>query len=265
MIGPETPPDETHRLEALQALFLLDTEPEDDFDAVVRLGQRLLGVPTCLVTLVDGERQWFKARAGLDATETPRAVSFCGHAILQGGPFVVLDASKDPRFHDNPLVTGPPFIRFYAGMPLTLPSGYRIGTVCALSPEPRTRLDDAGLQALAALADQALTAVTVRALRRELDRTRIDADRFRGALSFLPIPVAFTDADGTIETCNDAFVAWCGVDMPEGRPAREVLPLGGWSPAAMTAGEQVLALPNDRGALRIQRDVRGFVLIGEPA
>jgi signal transduction histidine kinase len=142
MLPPALSPDETERLAALQALDLLDTPAEARFDRLTRLAARLFGVPIVLVTLVDRERQWFKSRHGLDLGETGRNVSFCGHAILQAEPFIVPDAAQDPRFADNPLVVGTPFIRFYAGMPVASPDGYRVGTLCLIDRQPRTLTAD---------------------------------------------------------------------------------------------------------------------------
>ena len=132
------PADEDERLSALRALLLLDTPPEERFDRLARFVAEQLDVPIALLTLVDGQRQWFKARVGLDATETPRDISFCGHAIMKNDVFIVEDASRDPRFSDNPLVTGEPHIRFYAGAPLSAPGGHRIGTLCVIDTVPRT-------------------------------------------------------------------------------------------------------------------------------
>lgn len=112
MLAPPTPIDETQRLRSLTTLCILDTLPEERFDRITRLACRAFGVPIALVSLVDRERQWFKSKQGLNACETPREVSFCGHAILQEGAFVVPDAFLDERFHDNPLVTGAPHVRF---------------------------------------------------------------------------------------------------------------------------------------------------------
>lgn len=137
MIAAPIPEDEQSRLEALHALLVLDTPPEERFDRIVAFAAREFQVPIALVSLVDGERQWFKGRVGLDLCETPRDVSFCGHTILQEGLLVVEDALHDPRFHDNPLVTDGPGIRFYAGVPLTLPCGHRIGSLCIIDSEPR--------------------------------------------------------------------------------------------------------------------------------
>ena len=184
------PVDERFQLDALDALDLLDSGPDPDFDAIVALGRRLLDVPICLVTLVAAERQWFKANAGLAATETGRDVSFCGHAILKPEILVVPDARRDERFHDNPLVTGAPFIRFYAGAPIRLPNGYTVGTVCAISPEPREGFAPEDAALLDGLARLALGLISVRGLRRELDRERAERQRALGALDLLDAPVA---------------------------------------------------------------------------
>lgn len=143
MIKPPIPVDELLRLETLRKLKVLDTNPEERFDRVTRLAKRLFGTPIALVSLVDAERQWFKSHQGLEATETPRDISFCGHAILEDEILVVGDAHDDERFHDNPLVTSNPSIRFYAGYPLTAPNGSKVGTLCVIDDKPRDlRPDD---------------------------------------------------------------------------------------------------------------------------
>jgi diguanylate cyclase (GGDEF)-like protein len=139
---PDVPQDETQRLRALHGLSILDTPPEERFDRFTRLARRLFGVPIALVSLVDSERQWFKSRQGLEATETPREISFCGHAILGTRALVVPDALEDERFADNPLVTGAPHIRFYAGHPIAAPDGHKLGTVCLIDREPRDLASD---------------------------------------------------------------------------------------------------------------------------
>jgi GAF domain-containing protein len=131
------PPRDAERLQALHALLILDTPPEERFDRIVRFAADEFGVPMALISLVDSQRQWFKARLGLAACETSREVSFCGHAILAPEVFVVEDTLADPRFADNPLVTGDPHLRFYAGAPLALPSGHLAGTLCVLDTAPR--------------------------------------------------------------------------------------------------------------------------------
>lgn len=132
------PPDEAHRLARLQALAVLDTAPEPVFDALTRLASQVCGVPIALVSLIDAERQWFKAATGLaGVSETPRDVAFCSHAILGTEVMEVHDARQDPRFERNPLVCDDPHIRFYAGAPIALDDGTRVGTLCVIDREPR--------------------------------------------------------------------------------------------------------------------------------
>jgi diguanylate cyclase (GGDEF)-like protein len=151
MIEPEFPPDEARRLQSLRELGVLYTPAEDRFDRITRLASRLLNVPMSMVSLVDGTSQWFKSSRGLEATETSRAVSFCGHAILGDDTMVVPDARSDPRFSDNPLVTGEPHIRFYAGHPLRGSDGSKLGTLCVIDRQPR-HLGPADLEVLRDLA-----------------------------------------------------------------------------------------------------------------
>ena len=150
--------DETARLKSLQSLRILDSRGEERFDRITRMAQRVFGVDICLVSLVDADRQWFKSRQGIEATETRRDISFCGHAIIEDKLFIIGDASRDPRFADNPLVTGEPHIRFYAGCPIRGPHGYRIGTLCLIDRNPRgLSIDDQEtLRDLAALVEDEL-------------------------------------------------------------------------------------------------------------
>ncbi|HEV8639669.1 MAG TPA: GAF domain-containing protein [Methylomirabilota bacterium] len=152
------PKDEARRLQALRRLGLLDTEPEERFDRLTRLAATLFDAPIALVGLIDADRQWFKSTHGLDAREVPREVSFCAHAIHGNDVMVVPDATLDPRFADNPGVTGGPRIRAYVGYPLAVADGSRVGTLCILDPRPR-QLDGAALQLfrdLGALVEQEL-------------------------------------------------------------------------------------------------------------
>jgi diguanylate cyclase (GGDEF)-like protein len=137
MITPATPVDELLRLETLRNLKILDTDPEERFDRVTRLAKRIFGTEIALVSLVDSDRQWFKSYQGLEVTETPRDISFCGHAILGDQVMVVNDTHTDERFRDNPLVSADPSIRFYAGCPLSAPNGSKLGTLCVIDSKPR--------------------------------------------------------------------------------------------------------------------------------
>lgn len=137
MLPAPIPADDAERLRALRELLILDTPPEERFDRIVAFAAEEFDIPIALISLIDAQRQWFKARIGLEACETSREISFCGHAILQPELFEVLDAARDPRFADNPLVVGAPHIRFYIGAPLTMPGGARIGTLCLIDTQPR--------------------------------------------------------------------------------------------------------------------------------
>jgi diguanylate cyclase (GGDEF)-like protein/PAS domain S-box-containing protein len=132
------PDNEGERLAALRRYMLLDTVPEPEFDRITALAAKLFDVPIALVSLVDADRQWFKSCIGLDATQTDRDVAFCAHALFDAQPLVVQDALADVRFAYNPLVTGDPFIRFYAGAPLVTREGFALGTLCIIDRKPRT-------------------------------------------------------------------------------------------------------------------------------
>jgi GAF domain-containing protein len=139
VIAAPTPPNEQARLESLARYEVLDTEPEQGFDDLTALASHICECPVALVTLVDAKRQWFKSRHGIDATETPRELSFCGHTILHTAPMVVPDTALDARFFDNPLCTDGPRVRFYAGAPLITPDGHALGTLCVVDQAPRHR------------------------------------------------------------------------------------------------------------------------------
>jgi anti-sigma regulatory factor (Ser/Thr protein kinase) len=135
-------PDETARLAALRQYRILDTEPERAFDDLALLASYICRTPIALISVVDADRQWFKARKGVAFTETSRAVSFCSHAIEQRGLFIVEDARADERFRNNPLVTDGPYVRFYAGAPLLTRDGHALGTLCVIDRVPRTLSPD---------------------------------------------------------------------------------------------------------------------------
>lgn len=161
MLAPAKPALEDERMHALHALNILDTQPEERFDRLTRLARRLFDVPIALVSLVDSNRQWFKSCQGLAITETPRDVSFCAHAILSDQILMIPDAGSDERFQDNPLVTGEPKIRFYAGCPLKVGNGSNVGTLCLLDTRPRVLdAEERGLlRDLASMAEQEIAAL----------------------------------------------------------------------------------------------------------
>ena len=202
MIAAPIPQDDTERLAALHSLGLLDTPPEERFDRITRLLTLVMRVPMAFLSLVDADRQWFKSSCGLSTPETPRAVSFCGHAILSDEAMVVPDAAEDERFRDNPLVTGQPHIRFYAGHPLHGPGGHKVGTLCIADMRPRTLQADEleALGEIARIVERELGLVEAVHLQRELLASQrlllhelTQASRY--VLSLLPEPT-----DGAVRT-----------------------------------------------------------------
>ena len=151
MLAPATPKNEEYRLASLYALRILDTAQEERFDRVTRLAKTLFNVPIALISLVDKDRLWIKSCIGLDTKEIPRDISFCGHTINHNEALIVEDLLTDSRFSDNPLVTAPPNLRFYAGHPITSPSGDNIGTLCVIDKQAKTLSQDD----IIALADMA--------------------------------------------------------------------------------------------------------------
>ncbi|WP_165856444.1 GAF domain-containing protein [Marinobacter sp. JSM 1782161] len=156
MKAPPLAPDEPQRIDSLRALRVLDTPVEERFERITRLAQKFYGVAIAAITLVDEDRQWFKSIQGLEAKATERRVSFCGHALLEDDIFVVEDTLRDERFDDNPLVAGPPHIRFYAGLPLRVQQRIPVGTLCVIDSRPHatSEFDFSVLRDLAALAER---------------------------------------------------------------------------------------------------------------
>ena len=165
------PEDEQERIEALQRYRILDTEPEEAFERIVRLCERVFQVPVAFVSLVERHRQWFKAVRGLDLCETDREIAFCSYVIYHGSTLVVEDAKRDPRFAENPLVKQPPGVRFYAGAPLTVEGGKTIGTLCLAGYEPRS-LRPEELDTLEELAALAVDELDLRLAAYQLDEER---------------------------------------------------------------------------------------------
>jgi GAF domain-containing protein len=161
MLAAPIPANDKERLAALRELLILDTPPEARFDKVVRFAAEEFDMPIALLSLIDENRQWFKANVGLDTCETGRDISFCAHAILQPDIFVIPDSRADERFADNPIVTGEPHVIFYAGAPLTLASGFSVGTLCLIDHKPR-ELDATELAILSTLRDLLLEELEAR-------------------------------------------------------------------------------------------------------
>jgi len=206
------PPDELDRLSMLDALHLLDTPPEPVFDRVTRLASRMLDVPMAMFSLVDADRQWFKSRVGMESAETPREYAFCAHAIGMSTPLVVQDAREDGRFSDNPLVNGPPNIRFYAGVPIRTTAGLAIGTLCALDTRPRTLSEDeaALLNDLAAILTKEVQyrermAVAREQLARSNEVLGASEARFRSVFDIASVGIALVAPDGGWISVNKAL------------------------------------------------------------
>ncbi|MFC3605140.1 sensor domain-containing diguanylate cyclase [Deinococcus soli (ex Cha et al. 2016)] len=221
MIAAPTPPEEAARLLDLARYHVLDTAREEPFNRITRLAARILRTPVAVINFVDQYRQWGKAMVGLTDTEAPREQSFCAWTIGSDQPFVVENATTDPRFHDNPMVTGDPHIHMYAGAPLTTPAGHRIGTLCVTHyrPHPLSSEDLQSLQDLAALAMQELelrrslldAARAVDAQRRQAEELRQVLDHTRvveGISSLMDLDLPFEDALETAASLvSDAIAA----------------------------------------------------------
>ncbi|ATS24067.2 PAS domain S-box protein [Xanthomonas phaseoli pv. phaseoli] len=212
------PANDAQRVDAVRRLEVLDTEAEAEFDDIAWLAAHVTGAPMALVSLLDANRQWFKARCGTDLEGTPRSVSFCSHTVMGTELMEVPDAEADPRFVNNPLVTNAPGVRSYAGVPLIGREGYAYGTLCTLSTRSRV-LDDQQKQALIRLARQAVSQLEAR-------RDRLAAQAQRKTLSMLleamPDGVVACGTDGLLREFNHAARQWHGADP-------RVLPPAQWA------------------------------------
>jgi GAF domain-containing protein len=216
------PLEEDQRLARLRALQVLDTPPEPVFDSLARMASMLCGVPIALLCLVDAQRQWFKASIGLDGlVETPREQGLCAHAIQRDAPLAVRDARQDRRFAGHALVRGAPAIRFYAGVPLVLPGGARIGTLCVMDRQVR-ELGAEPLRQLEALAQVAVQALQMRCHLMEHALTVRSAHaaqleeseaRHRAILDAQSELVSQARADGTLIYVNPAYAQHFGLSV----------------------------------------------------
>jgi len=226
MKGP-LPRNEAARLEALRQYQILDTEPEVAFDDLTRLAAQLCSTPIALVSLVDESRQWFKSKVGLEATETPRDLAFCAHAILQPHEVLLVpDTLADERFTTNPLVNSAPYIRFYAGVPLITPQGHALGTLCVIDQVPRDLSQDQ-IEGLQTLGRQVMTQLQLRCHLVELEQAttvelkqveqalNLSEQRFWSTFEHAAAGMAMTDLDGRFLEVNPSFCNYLGYTKAE--------------------------------------------------
>ena len=205
------PQNESDRLRALRSYKILDTKPEERFDELTQLAAIICGVPISLITLIDADRQWFKSKVGLELNETPRAQAFCTHAIMQPQMFEVPDASEDARFASNPLVTGNPNIRFYAGAPLATSDGHLLGTMCVIDRKPRT-LTGEQKTALEILGRQVVANMELRSNLRELKEALAAREAAEG-----PSGEAAAGLDNVIDSLDEALAKLRTIRAGKGR------------------------------------------------
>lgn len=219
------PANEARRLAALQALALLDTPAEERFDRITRTAQRVFNVPIAVISLVDVNRQWFKSCQGLDSSETPRDISFCAHTIMSDSVLVIPDATLDPRFVDNPLVTGDPYIRFYAGHPLAGPGGENVGTLCLIDRQPR-QMTAADLDTLHDLAMWAQSELNTTELSEAYATQYENEQRIRAIFNSLVDGIATFDQQGIVQLFNPTAECMFGYTADEaiGQHVSIVLP-----------------------------------------
>ena len=236
-LSPNAPrtTDEERRLQVLIDLDLLDSAPDERFDRITRLAARLFDVPTALVSLVDADRQWFKSRVGMPLSETPRSLSFCAHAIQQDDVMVIRDACQDERFATNPMVLGDAGVRFYAGSPIEIGDGVRIGTLCIVDRVPREFGEDQRtlLRDLAGIVANEVAALELKAV---AERERRSAAALRALLEHLPDGVLLFDPEGRTVSCNPAAERMFGAPCQTlaGHPAASLI---GMQPKAVARHE----------------------------
>lgn len=195
------PEQEAERLARLRSYEILDSLPEETYQRIIRLAAQILDMPVAVISLVEGDRQWFKAQVGSGRNEIPRALSFCAHAICQADVFVIEDAKKDARFSQNPFVTGDPKIRFYAGAPLRTNDGLNMGTLAVIDSKPRT-MSEKDKQNLADFAAMVMDALETRLI---IDRAETAERRFIDAMESLPNGFVLYDKDDRLVICNKRY------------------------------------------------------------
>ena len=214
MIAP-LPSNEAERLAALKEYHILDTGTDQSYDDITILAAHICRVPIAMISLVDEVRQWFKSKLGVEQQQTPREVAFCAHAILQNEPFIVNDATKDLRLADSTLVTGEPYIRFYAGIPLVNPEGLALGTLCVIDHQPR-RLSAAQQKALEALSRQVMMLLELRRVSTHLADALDHVKRLQGLLPICAWCKRIRDDRGYWDQVEAYFHKSTGADFTHG-------------------------------------------------
>lgn len=217
-------PDEAERIEALWAYEVLDTPHEPVFQAITRLAAAITGSPIALISLVDKDRQWFKANWGMEERETPRDIAFCSHAIHSAELFEVPDTFEDPRFFDNPLVTSGPNVRFYAGYPLESNTGHKIGTLCVLDRKPK-QLSEQQKNALRELSTVVMRLFEAHRESRAIEQSlSANEERIRTLTDNLPALISYIGNDQHYRFCNEKVATTLGLKPEDilGRSLREV-------------------------------------------
>jgi PAS domain S-box-containing protein len=254
------PPDEARRLEVLAQYGILDTTPEQEFDDLARLATYIAGTPMAMVSLIDADRQWFKSKIGVSIDQAPRAIAFCDHAIRGRELFIVPDTQADPRFARNPLVTGEPHIRFYAGMPLLSPEGTALGTLCVVDRVPR-QLSLEQQEALRVLGRQVNAQLDLRRNMLKLVRTYAELagaqEKLAAVLhSATTVAIIATDMHGVVTLFNP------GAERLLGWPAEEVI--GKKSALDFLLGSEIEERAAELGR-RLNRRIRGLAYFAELA
>jgi len=209
------PNNEAERLAALKEYHILDTGTEQSYDDITALAAHICEVPIAMISLVDEVRQWFKSRVGLVQQQTSREIAFCAHAILQHEPFIVRDATKDRRFADNPMVTGDPYIRFYAGFPLINPEGLALGTLCVIDRQPR-QLSAEQLKTMQALSRQVMALLELRRVSARLTDALDQVKTLQGLLPICAWCNRIRDDEGYWDQIEAYFHKHTGADFTHG-------------------------------------------------